>query len=179
MSTTTDTSHEGTATTRKRNGKASRPSPVLDPAAGPALDVQRLLLALVAARNGDFSVRLPAEWTGIYGRIADAFNEILASNETMAKELDRVSRVVGKEGKIQQRANFKGTGGAWRGMEDSINTLIGDLVWPTTEVTRTIGAIAKGDLSQTMTLEVDGRPLEGEFLRSAKIVNSMIGQLSV
>jgi len=176
MSTTTDTTHEGTSTPRKRNGKISQTRTVLEPPGSETLDAKHLLRALVAARDGDFSARLPAEWSGISGRIADAFNDILASNETMAKELDRVSRVVGKEGKIQQRANFKGAGGAWRGVEDSINTLIADLVWPTTEVTRTIGAIAKGDLTQTMTLEVDGRPLEGEFLRSARIVNSMIGQ---
>ena len=61
----------------------------------------------------------------------------------------------------------------------AINTLIDDLVWPTTEVTRAVGAVAKGDLAQSMALEVDGRPLEGEFLRSAKLVNKMIDQLSV
>ena len=63
-------------------------------------------------------------------------------------------------------------------MEGSVNTLIDDLLWPTTEVTRTIAAVAKGDLSQTMRLEVDGRPLKGEFLRSATIVNTMIEQMS-
>ena len=63
-------------------------------------------------------------------------------------------------------------------MEGSVNTLIDDLLWPTTEVTRAIAAVAKGDLSQTMSLEVDGRPLEGEFLRSASIVNAMIEQMS-
>src|SRR5262245_20551715 len=98
MSTTTDTTHPGTTAPRKRNGKVSPAATRLDPGANETPDVQRLLRALVAAREGDFSARLPAEWTGIYGRIADVFNEILASNETMAKELDRVSRAVGKEG---------------------------------------------------------------------------------
>ena len=111
--------------------------------------------------------------------IADAFNDIVSANQTMAHDLERVSRVVGKEGKVNQRANFRVSSGAWRAMEDSVNTLITDLVWPTTEVTRTIGAVAKGDLSQTMSLEMEGRPLQGEFLRSAKLVNTMIGQLSV
>src|SRR5947209_3654905 len=63
-------------------------------------------------------------------------------------------------------------------MEASVNTLIDDLLWPTTEVTRTISAMAKGDLSQTMALQVDGRPLKGEFLRAATIVNTMIEQMS-
>ena len=69
--------------------------------------------------------------------------------------------------------------GGWADEVAAINTLIDDLVWPTTEVTRAIGAVAKGDLGQSMALEVDGRPLEGEFLRSAKLVNKMIDQLSV
>ncbi len=64
-------------------------------------------------------------------------------------------------------------------MENSVNTLIDDLLWPTTEVTRAIAAVAQGDLLQTMRLDVDGRPLEGEFLRSATIVNTMIKQLGV
>ena len=64
-------------------------------------------------------------------------------------------------------------------METSVNTLIDDLLWPTTEVTRAIAAVAQGDLLQTVRLDVDGRPLEGEFLRSATIVNTMIKQLSV
>jgi len=139
-----------------------------------------LLRTFDAVRNGNFQVRLPTEWTGLHGRIADAFNQIVDANQTMAEDLDRISRVVGKEGKINQRAHFKAAlGGKWRGMEDSINTLIADLVWPVTEVTRSIGAVAKGDLTQTMALEMEGRPLQGEFLRSAKLVNAMIAQLSV
>src|SRR5882762_6996135 len=69
--------------------------------------------------------------------------------------------------------------GGWADEVLALNRLMDDLVRPTTEVTRTIGAVAKGDLSQSMTLEVDGRPLEGEFLHSAKLVNRMIDQLSV
>src|SRR5258708_20528146 len=64
-------------------------------------------------------------------------------------------------------------------MECSVNTLIDDLLWPTSAVTHAIGAVARGDLLQTVPLEVDGRPLQGEFLRSADIVNTMIKQLSV
>src|SRR5207248_1934734 len=91
----------------------------------------------------------------------------------------RVSKLVGKEGKLKQRMNVPEGLGGWADEVTAINTLIDDLVWPTTEVTRAIGAVAKGDLGQSMALEVDGRALEGEFLRSARLVNSMIGQLSV
>jgi HAMP domain-containing protein/CheY-like chemotaxis protein len=138
-----------------------------------------LLRALQAARDGDFSVRLPGDWTGLDGKIADTFNEIVASNARMAGELERVEHVVGRQGKTRQRVEFARASGAWGEMEASVNTLIDDLLWPTTEVTRALAAVAKGDLLQTVRLDVDGRPLEGEFLRSATIVNTMIEQLGV
>ncbi|MBI3900484.1 MAG: HAMP domain-containing protein [Gammaproteobacteria bacterium] len=143
------------------------------------LDARDLLHALQAVRDGDFSARLPSDWTGLRGKIADAFNEIVIANSRLADEFDRVGQSVGKQGKTRQRLRSERRIGAWGTMESSINTLIDDLLWPTTEVTRSIAAVAKGDLSQTMRLEVDGRPLEGEFLRSAKIVNKMIEQMGV
>src|ERR671935_1809603 len=138
-----------------------------------------LLNALQSMRVGDFSVRLASSQVGLLGKIADTFNEIVAANERMAQQLDRVGQVVGREGKTRQRVKFALSSGAWGEMETSVNTLIDDLLWPTTEVTRAISAVAQGDLLQTVRLEVDGRPLEGEFLRSATIVNTMIKQLSV
>ncbi len=137
-----------------------------------------LLQTLVAVKNGDFSARLPAEWTGMDGRVADTFNDIMLLNQRMARELERVSRVVGKEGKINQRASLGEAGGAWAGMMDSVNTLVDDLVRPTDEMARVIGAVARGDLSQTVTLEVEGRPLKGDFLRTARTVNTMVDQLN-
>jgi CheY-like chemotaxis protein/HAMP domain-containing protein/signal transduction histidine kinase len=142
------------------------------------LDLRKLLRALQAVRDGDFSVRLPSDRTGVAGKVADTFNEIIASNQRMAREIERAGQMVGKEGKMRHRVTIDRRSGAWGEMETSINTLIDDLLWPTTEVTRTISAVAKGDLSQTMRLENDGRPLKGEFLRSATIVNTMIEQMS-
>ncbi len=142
-------------------------------------EIQELLTALHGVRNGDFSVRLPNDWTLLWGKIADAFNEIVATNERMAQQLDSVGNHVGREGRTRQRVKLGARGGAWLGMEESVNTLIDDLLWPTAEVTRTIEAVAQGNLLQTMRLEVDGRPLKGEFLRSANIVNTMIRQLSI
>jgi HAMP domain-containing protein/CheY-like chemotaxis protein/signal transduction histidine kinase len=141
--------------------------------------LSELLRALQAVRDGDFSVRLPGDWTGLEGKIADTFNEIVSSNARMASELERVGTVVGKRGQTRQRVKFGRPSGAWADMEASVNTLIDDLLWPTTEVTRALAAVAKGDLLQTVRLDVDGRPLEGEFLRSATIVNTMIEQLGV
>ena len=142
-------------------------------------DLHELLHALQAMRVGDFSVRLPGGHTGIAGKIADTFNEIVAANQRMAQQLELVGQVVGREGRTRQRVRFSHAHGAWGEMEASVNTLIDDLLWPTTAVTRTITAVAQGDLLQTMPLDVGGRPLQGEFLRSANIVNTMIKQLGV
>src|SRR5476651_167846 len=97
----------------------------------------------------------------------------------MAQQIERVGELVGREGKTRHRVRFGISNGAWGEMETSINTLVDDLLWPTTAVTRAISAVAQGDLLQTVGLDVDGRPLQGEFLRSATIVNTMIKQLSV
>jgi HAMP domain-containing protein/CheY-like chemotaxis protein/signal transduction histidine kinase len=143
------------------------------------LDIAALLTALRRMRDGDFSVRLPSAWTGLEGKVADTFNEIVAANEQMAGELKRIGQVVGKQGRTRERTRFQQLRGSWGEMETSVNTLVEDLLRPTTEVTRAIGAVAQGNLTQTVRLDVDGRPLEGEFLRSANIVNKMIQQLSV
>ncbi|HTW38362.1 MAG TPA: HAMP domain-containing protein [Steroidobacteraceae bacterium] len=140
--------------------------------------MRELLRAMQAVRDGDFSVRLPTDEVGLTGKISDTFNEIVRSNQLLAEELKRVGQVVGKEGKTQHRVASGRYGGAWRDMEDSVNTLIQDLLWPTAQVTRAITAFAKGDLSQTVSLDVDGRPLEGEFMRAATVVNAMIAQMS-
>ena len=142
------------------------------------LDQRKLLRALQAVRDGDFSVRLPSDHTGLAGKIADTFNEIVTSNQQLARELERAGQIVGKDGQTRHRMSSERRSGAWGAMESSVNTLIDDLLWPTTEVTRTISAVAKGDLQQTMSLQVDGRPLKGEFLRSATVVNAVIEQMS-
>ena len=143
------------------------------------LDLAVMLSALQSMREGDFSVRLPGSWTHVPGKIADTFNDIVSANQRMAQELKRMVQVVGKEGRTRERARLGGSKGSWNEMEVSVNTLVEDLLRPTAEVTRAIAAVAQGDLTQQVRLDVDGRPLEGEFLRSAKIVNTMIQQLGV
>jgi len=139
----------------------------------------KILFAMAAFRDGDFSVRLPVDWDGIEGRIAEAFNQTVGQEDRITAEIRQLSLTVGKEGRLTQRLSLPMAAGGWAVRSHSINTLIDDLVRPTTEVARTIGAVAKGDLSQSMELEVDGEPLKGEFLRSARLVNTMIDQLSV
>jgi HAMP domain-containing protein/CheY-like chemotaxis protein/signal transduction histidine kinase len=142
-------------------------------------DLAVILASLQTMRDGDFSVRLPGAWVGLAGKIADTFNDIVAANQQMAQELKRIGHVVGKQGRTRERTRFRDSRGAWGEMEVSVNTLVEDLLRPTTEVTRAIAAVAQGNLTQTVRLDVDGRPLEGEFLRSANIANTMIQQLGV
>jgi len=169
----TATINRETKTSVKRNGHSNvTAEPV-------SADFTVILASLQTMRDGDFSVRLPGSWTGLAGKIADTFNEIVAANQQMAEELRRVGQVIGKEGRTRERARFHESRGAWGEMEISVNTLVEDLLRPTTEVTRAIAAVAQGNLTQTVRLDVDGRPLEGEFLRSANIVNTMIQQLGV
>ena len=136
-----------------------------------------LLGALTALKRGDSSVRLPVEWSGLNGKVAEAFNDVVELNERMSDELKRLSRTVGKEGKLRQRAQVGDARGFWKSSIDCVNSLIDDLVHPTSETARVIGAVAQGDLSQTMALEVEDRPLQGEFLRTAKTINKMVDQL--
>ena len=142
-------------------------------------DLALILESLQTMRDGNFSVRLPVAWTGLKGKIADTFNDIIAANERMAYELKRVGQAVGKEGRTRERTSFQQPRGSWGEMQSSINTLVEDLLRPTNEMTRAIAAVAQGNLTQIVRLDVGGRPLEGEFLRSAKLVNTMIQQLGI
>jgi len=162
----------------KNNGESTKNNGESQPLDA-SLDLAVILSSLQTMRNGDFTVRLPGTWTGLAGKVADTFNDIVAANQHMAQELKRAGQVIGKQGKTRERTRFHESRGAWGEMEVSINTLVEDLLRPTAEVTRAIAAVAQGDLSQTVRLDVDGRPLEGEFLRSANLVNTMIQQLGV
>ena len=160
---------------KKRAGKSDDDSS----APGSPLELQNLLQALRAMRAGDFSVRMTGEEDGLLGKIADTFNDIVAANQRMAEQIDRVGELVGREGQTRHRVKFGLSNGAWGEIESSVNTLIDDLIWPTKEVTTAVAAVAQGNLLNTVRLEVDGRPLKGEFLEAATIVNTMIKQLSV
>jgi HAMP domain-containing protein len=167
---------------KSRGRVRARPALKVNGSSAPAdadTALRDLLAALSAMQSGDFSVRLPVTRTGVEGKLCDTFNAIVAANERMAQQLQHVGEMVGRQGKTRTRVRFGLMHGAWGEMEGSVNSLIDDLLWPTTAVTRTVTAVARGDLQQTVPLDVDGRPLKGEFLRAAGIVNTMIKQLSV
>src|SRR5437879_8189404 len=120
---------------------------------------------------------MPADWSGSAGKVAAALNSIIESNERLEREIRRLSRHIGQEGQVQH-ASIGQAGGAWASTLDAVNDLVEDLGRPNSEIARVISAVANGDLSQTMPLEIDGRPLQGQFLNTAKTVNTMVGQLN-
>ncbi len=139
---------------------------------------KQLLDALQAAARGDFSIRLPLNGGGVPGDIALAFNTMVTRNALLASEMERVARVVGREGRVSERISLGAkVEGQWATSTGAVNALIGDLLQPTTEVARVISAVAKGDLTQKMGLEIEGQLVKGEFLRISTTVNSMVDQL--
>jgi PAS domain S-box-containing protein len=141
------------------------------------LDGSALLAALRSLRNGDFRVRLPEGKPGIEGSVAEAFNDIVELNQRTAQELRRISRAVGREGRISHRVSI-GPAGSWARNEAAVNQLIFDLTAPMLEVSRVLDAVARGDLSQRMASEIDGQPLKGEYKRLAVTINTMVDQLN-
>jgi len=138
-----------------------------------------LFSTLLKVRNGNFSVRFPADQVGIKGKICDSLNEIIEMNERMVIEFEKVGSSIGKQGKLTQRVEIEGARGSWGSCVDSVNTLISDLVHPTIEIAHVITSVASGNLSQQMPLDIEGHQLQGEFLRIAKEVNGMVKQLNL
>ncbi|HVU18267.1 MAG TPA: HAMP domain-containing protein [Candidatus Didemnitutus sp.] len=139
--------------------------------------MRQLNSTLRAVVEGDFSVRLTADWPGMHGRVAESFNMLTARLERFNRNLQQLQRQVGEEGKINFRMPMGDSLGNWADRVEYINSLVDELTQPTVEVGRVIGAVAKGDLTQSMPLELAGHPLKGEYLRTAKLVNGMVGQL--
>ncbi|MEU4773504.1 HAMP domain-containing protein [Micromonospora sp. NPDC023644] len=133
--------------------------------------------ALRRVGRGDLKVRLPRR-AGRAGEVADAFNEVVSLQERQYLDLRRISRIVGRDGRLTERLDDEGLDGSWAEGQRAVNSLIDDLGRPTTEIARVIVAVADGDLSQHMALEIDGRPLRGEYLRIGRTVNTMVDQLS-
>jgi len=141
------------------------------------VDLRRLLNAMRDLSDGEFEIRLPMSEDPLLAEIADTFNGIAKLNERMCDEMLRVSTTIGRQGQMNDRASIGPVTGGWRSTVESVNTLITDLASPTTEVARVLSAVAEGDLGQKMVLEIDGKPVQGEFLRIGTTVNTMVDQL--
>jgi HAMP domain-containing protein/CheY-like chemotaxis protein len=164
--------------TKPRRRRAASGAPANGTVEVKKQDLERLLDALRSARDGETGMRLPAQQSGLMGDVAKAFNQLAQRREGLTNELGRVSKVIGREGRMTERVQLKGAKGSWAESIDSVNSMIEDLVRPTIEVSRVLDAVAEGDLSQKMSLQIDGRPVRGEFRRIGVTVNTMLDQLS-
>ncbi|KRA96242.1 MULTISPECIES: HAMP domain-containing protein [Pseudomonas] len=142
-----------------------------------AFDMKTLLAALKALRNGDFTTRMPEDWTGMPGKIADTLNEIIDMAADTATEFERVARLIGKQGKVDERIELPMMKGSWQKIVNSSNALTSDLISPMNEMIRVIGSVAEGNLSQQVPPVLDDLKLRGQFLKSARIVNTMVTRL--
>ena len=140
--------------------------------------LRRLLAGLRAVDAGDFSVRLDPDGDPLMAELAEVFNSVATKQGRLCEELNRVALSVGREGKMRDRATVGPAAGNWAGSVDALNSLITDLVQPTSEVARVIKAVAEGDLSQKVELEIDGKTVQGEFFRIGSTVNRMVDQLN-
>ncbi|MFJ4471535.1 HAMP domain-containing protein [Streptomyces sp. NPDC089424] len=145
--------------------------------------LNRLKAALVSMRDGNFRKRLTVSGDGVMAEIAAIFNEVADRNLHLTGELSRVRRVVGREGKLTERLETGACEGSWAAAIDASNALVDDLVWPVSEVSRVLFAVAEGDLAPRMELRTNapdgsGHPLRGEFLKVGRTVNNLVDQLS-
>jgi CheY-like chemotaxis protein/HAMP domain-containing protein len=144
------------------------PAPLAD-----NVDAKVLLEVLAQLREGDFSARMPLDWTGVAGKVADGLNDVIIANQALGAELARVSEVVGKQGRLSQRLVLGGPTRSWAESIQSVNGLIDHLVRPTVEMQRVIGAVADGDLSKKVSVDV-----HGEMLELKNTINAMVDQLN-
>src|SRR5205823_1548813 len=158
--------------------KKSNPVSIVRPANGARfngdnqVELKQLLNALIAFKHGNFSVRLPADWTGLAGKVADTFNEVIAINERMSRELERIGREVGTEGKLGGQAKVKGVAGTWRDLTENVNLMAGNLTAQVRNIATVTTAVANGNLTKKITVDV-----KGEFLELKDTVNVMVDQL--
>src|SRR5256885_13459063 len=113
--------------------------------------------ALRRVGRGDFKVRLTRR-TGLAGEVVDGFNEVVEMQERRNRELLRISRVVGREGRMTERVDEEHFEGAWAEGMRAVNSLIDDLGRPTTEIARGIVAVAEGGPAPEKAGGVGGRP---------------------
>src|SRR6187397_2416004 len=144
------------------------------------IDNYELLRLLLEVKEGNFSVRMPGDKLGISGKICDTLNGIIQLNEALVEELTKARNIIGNKGKLNHRVELpRSARGSWNSAVESINTLISDLVHPTIEIAHVISSVAKGNLSQQMSLQIGDHMLEGEFGRIATEVNDMVKQLNL
>ncbi|MFF9764590.1 HAMP domain-containing protein, partial [Streptomyces caelestis] len=123
-------------------------------------ELRRLLAGLTAVRDGDFGTRLPDDADGLMGDIAKVFNGMVDQLSVFTSEVTRVAREVGTEGALGGQAQVPGVSGTWADLTDSVNAMAGNLTAQVRNIAQVTTAVAKGDLSQKITVDARGEILE-------------------
>ncbi|MEV7013421.1 HAMP domain-containing protein [Streptosporangium sp. NPDC051022] len=137
------------------------------------LDLRQLLAGLTAVRDGDFGTRLPDDGDGLLKEIATVFNGMVDQLSLFTSEVTRVAREVGTEGQLGGQADVPGVSGTWKDLTDSVNAMAGNLTDQVRDIAQVATAVATGDLSQKITVDV-----RGEILELKNTLNTMVDQLS-
>src|SRR5262245_47687733 len=129
-----ETPANGGAARKAKNRMVDLPQAGRDEENGHAdSSLNEILRALTALKKGEFGERLPLHWGGVSGKIADVFNDLAERMEHSTQDLSRISRVVGREGKLTERLPRADSAGDWARRIESVNTLIDSLVLPVSE----------------------------------------------
>ncbi|RZQ61358.1 HAMP domain-containing protein [Amycolatopsis suaedae] len=135
--------------------------------------LQQLLEGLKAVRDGDFSTRLPGSGDPLMDEMAGVFNGMVDQLALFTSEVTRVAREVGTEGKLGGQAAVPAVSGTWKDLTDSVNAMAGNLTGQVRDIAEVATAVARGDLSQKITVDV-----KGEMLELKDTINTMVDQLS-
>src|ERR1700760_1358594 len=142
----------------------------------PRLDraaLEQLLAGLTAVRGGDFSTRLALTGDPLVDEIAAVFNRMVDQLDQFTSEVTRVAREVGTDGKLGGQANVPGVSGTWKDLTDSGNAMCGNLTDQVRNIAHVTTAVARGDLSRKITVDV-----KGEILELKNTINTMVDQLN-
>ncbi len=135
--------------------------------------MEQLLTGLTAVRGGDFSIRLPEGQDALMNEIAAVFNAMNEQLGVFTSEVTRVAREVGTEGQLGGQAEVPAVAGTWKDLTDSVNAMAGNLTQQVRAIAQVTTAVAKGDLSQKISVEA-----KGEVATLADTVNGMVDTLS-
>ena len=135
--------------------------------------VRNIADVTTAVANGDLTRKITVEASGEVAALADTINTMVDQLSSFADEVTRVAREVGTEGILGGQANVKGVSGTWKDLTDNVNTLADNLSNQVRNIADVTTAVAQGDLSKKITVDV-----RGEILQLKNTVNTMVDQLA-
>ena len=135
--------------------------------------VRNIAGVTTAVAKGDLSTKITVDARGEILELKNTINTMVDQLNSFASEVTRVAREVGTEGKLGGQAQVKGVGGVWKDLTDSVNSMAGNLTAQVRNIAEVTTAVANGDLSRKITVDV-----HGEILELKNTINTMVDQLN-